>query len=241
MKGLIVAYGERDSRGKDRLSEPRGLLKFGGKEVIRHTLDRFEEIGCVDETSLIIHPKNREQYEKSLGNDKRVRIAEYSGPSDPVFVYINAFKKIGPDSDILAVADDNLFDFSLSGLVECFNYAGTNVLAVRNIEFMPGCSGSDFGRCTFSDEGKVIEASYSFGPPKDIDSKWATLDIYLMHKKTISSLLEDVRNPSAYPQQMIDKYATDFHAWIKNDGFWADVGKPGMRREAERYFSAKHP
>ena len=31
----------------------------------------------------------------------------------------------------------------------------------------------------------------------------------------------------------------DFYVWEQNDGFWSDIGKPSLRKRAEKYYSKK--
>jgi hypothetical protein len=238
MKALIVAYGQVNSIGEDR-HQP-GLLRFGGKEVIGHTLDNIGSL--VDETLILSNREDAERYRRCVhGMDYKVKVEAYDGPSDPTYVYSAGLSMKGDTDDVVAIADDNLFLFSLDGLIHTFQEVDSSVMAVRHISDIDGSVSSpdaNYGRCLFDKStGKVIHTSYSFGPPQQIRSDFVALDIYLVHHRFVGELKSMMKDPRVRPDDIIRKSTQSFYAWVAGEGPWWDVGKPHLRRQAEEYFS----
>lgn len=118
MKAFINCVGKHDSLGQDRISEIRGLVEFGGKPTIVHTLDNLANLNVEEPILVYTNKEHYQTYKKSL-KDYPVNIQPYNGLKNPLIVYYNAMKQFAGEHIIL-IADDNLFDFSLEGLVETF-------------------------------------------------------------------------------------------------------------------------
>jgi len=234
MKGLVNAIGENDSLGGDRTGEIRGLVRFRGKPVVSYILERMKEVG-VGEVLVLANKEHEDEYKKALAEEKYVTVQGCCVMS-PLVAYMLGFKQLMGD-DVLAVADDNLFDFSLAEMVRKFQEVDDNVLAVRDLEFVASAEEAErlnFGRVVIGDNGKITSASFSFAPQTRLRDGKIALDIYLINRRRIPQF-----------QRMIAKgdldYAAknwwkDFYGMVINKGFWADIGKPELRRKAEEYF-----
>lgn len=233
MKALINAYGKTDSLNQDRLHEVRGLVRFRGKPVIQHTLDKLSEIGVKAPILMYINPEHREAYQRFFHKKAySVNLKEYSGNSNPLAAYFSGLQELG-DDNVLLLADDNIFDFSLKGLLDRFAEVDDNVLAVQDLEnVVSGNPNLNFGRCQVNEKGRITKASYSFDSSTRIDAPKVIFDIYLIHKKRIPFFLA-LRNNLA---EAAISWWKDFYVW-EPVGFWADIGKPELRRRAEEHFS----
>ncbi|MCD4666701.1 hypothetical protein K8R47_02725 [archaeon] len=238
MKGLIVAYGENDSRGRDRLSEIRGLMKFGGKEVVVRTLEKMKEIG-IEDTLIVTNESSNESYQRLFVNSPfSPRIENYPGSNpDMTYVYTWGLSILGFQEPILAIADDHLFDFSLESLVKRFGELDKSILAVRRLENIGNGVDLNFGKCVVDENGKILEGSYSFfRSEKEIDSDLICMDLWLVHQEMISDLLNLI-GKKAQPEEIISYYLRNIYSFEINEGFWADIGKPELRKQAEIYFN----
>jgi len=238
MKGLINAIGKNDSLGRDRTGEIRGLVKFAGKPVVSYILKRMKEAGA-GEVLVLANEEHVQEYKRVLAREKHVTVQGCSVMTTFV-AYMHGFKQLKGD-DVLAVADDNLFDFSLTEMVRKFQEVDDNVLAVRDLEFVASAEEAErlnFGRVVINASGKVTSASFSFAPPTRLKDGKIALDIYLIHGGRIPQFQKIIA------QGDLD-YATknwwkDFYAAVINKGFWADIGKPELRKRAEQYFDLIH-
>jgi NDP-sugar pyrophosphorylase family protein len=245
MRAFINAVGNKDSLGSDRASEIRGLVGFGGKSVTSHNLDKLEPLGINGPVLVYVNPSHKSAYDDFARNNSGlpVRIVPYSGPSDSLLVYCAALAEHADGDDILLMADDNLFDFSLEPMVEKFRSVNDNVIAVRDIGQI--CSEDEepamnFGKCSFDERGKVTGASYSFAPQTFMDSHRVLLDLHIVHRERIPYFLDlGSRGESGLPQA-VHTWWRDFYVWKASKGFWADIGKPSLRRKAEEYFGKVH-
>ncbi|MFH0979066.1 MAG: hypothetical protein V1837_07245 [Candidatus Woesearchaeota archaeon] len=248
MKGLIVAVGEKDSISRDRTSEIRGLSEYASMPVVKHILMSFDKIG-VNETLLLVNPNHKRQYEQALSGYNGVRLEETRIPSsDVTFSYIDGFGRLGTGDHIIASPDDCLFTFSLEGLMSRFNGiadTGMGVMAVRNKVHIQddNFAESNYGWCTVDKAGRFTEVKSSFhdkNKPWPENRAFVTLDLSIIHKDMICSLLKDIQKPNIQGEQLIRKYSTQFYAWVINEGAWFDIGKPSSRKKAEEYFSSLH-
>src|SRR3989344_903614 len=162
MKGLIIAYGEKDSLGNDRIAEPRALQIFGGQPVIMYTLKRLREVD-VDTVTVMVNPSQHDMFQKALGNVPcNVAVVDYHGEPDMFHAYFSGIELLGCNEPIIALADDNLIDFSLESIVHRSRQTGSNVVAVRNLRMIgeqEDVAQTNFGICTVDAAGKIIMAT----------------------------------------------------------------------------------
>jgi len=231
MKTLINACGTKDSLNQDRANEIRGLIKFGGKPVVTHTLDKLVEIDN-NQTIILTNPEHKSAYETTLENTQySVEVCDYHGPSNPMLVYLEGLKRLEGDH-VLLIADDNLFDFSLQGLIKKFYEVDDNTLVARNTSIVENNNTLNFGKCQIDSKGKITSASYSFAPSTFLEEGLTICDIYLVHEKRIQGFLDFSSLEDAEKEWFKDFYASE-----TNNGFWADIGKESLRNQAEKYFN----
>lgn len=234
MRGLINVVGENDSFGRNRTGEIRGLVKFAGKPVILHTIDKMRETE-VGKVLVLVNQKHVQEYGKALAGEKDITVQGCDVMS-PFFAYMHGLKQLKGD-DVLAVADDNLFDFSLTKLIKGFRRVDSNVLAVRDLEFVASADEVEklnFGRVIIDDKGKVTSASFSFASQTRLKDGKIALDIYLIHRRRIPQFERMIAKGDL--DYVAKNWWKDFYAIVINEGFWADIGKPELRRKAEEYF-----
>ncbi len=240
MRVFVNAYGKIDSLGKDRLKEARGLIRFGNKPVIQHILDGLAEIKMQEPVLLYVNPEHKKLYEEFSGQNPKygLEIKEYEGNSNPLVVYFKGLRELS-DDNVLLLADDNLYDFSLQGLVQRFEEVNDNVIAVRDLSRISIEDNVDlnFGMCEYDERGKVTNASYSFLPETKLNAQKIVLDISIVHKKRIPFFVQLYEMGEKGVIEGSKMWWRDFYVWESKNGFWADIGKAQLRREAETYFS----
>jgi len=239
MKGFINTVGYKDTLGQDRTKEIRGLVEIAGKTVVERTLEKFEEVG-ISQTLILTNPEHLEAYENFFANNRfNPKIWGYSKNPHPFFAYLSGVAMIGRYENILAVADDNIFDFSLSDIVEEFKETKQDYFAVgdfpkflkkQNFELY------NFGTCKIDKTGKAISVRNSFDNTNQYKHQKIIYDIYMTSKKTISKLITCFEKHGA--EKAGKEWYKTFFTW-EPKGFWADIGKPEMREYAEKYFSKK--
>jgi NDP-sugar pyrophosphorylase family protein len=240
MKAFINAYGTVDSLGNDRSTEPRGLIRIGGKPVIQHTLDRLAELDLQEPVLLCVNANHREIYEKALRRQTRPRVemrVYKAENANQLLVYLARLRELGSDH-VLALADDNIFDFSLQGLVDRFYEVDDNVVAVRDISALgiPGEEDLNFGRCEHDESGRITNASYSFCQETRLAAGKVLLDIHVIHRRWIPHYEALWKRGEEGLLEGMQTWWNGFYVWEPANGFWADVGKSTLRERAEMYF-----
>ena len=125
MKALILAagYGTRLYPLTKNLAKP--LIKIGDKTILEHIVKKIEEVEEVNEISIISNNHFYNQFLSWKGNNyscKKITIIndgtknkdERLGAIGTIDYYI---KKTKINEDLLIIAGDNLFGFSLKDLI----------------------------------------------------------------------------------------------------------------------------
>jgi len=238
MNGLIIACGRKDSLGNDRLMNPRGLMCFGKREVVAHIVGKMADVG-VSSVRIIVEQGLRESYETVFKKQRPacpVYIEEFSG-LDSVSAYIYGALRFSRGRPLIAIADDNLFTFSLAPLVESALRRDKSVLAVRDRSTIDGNPEKlNLGEVVIDQYGRIKRFRDSFTNAKKLHSRLIALDIWVFHPSTISLMtsLIKMNTPSAI---LIETFLNNLLCHEINEGFWADVGKKPLRRSADLYFS----
>ena len=214
-------------------------MRFGGKEVVLHIIDRMEEAGVTD-IAILAEKNHAEEYRKAVGEyDSGVlaNVEETSGLG-PVSSFIYGVEEFYEGDSVIAISDDNLFTFSLAPLAEASREQESSVLAVRDRSLVCANTGRhNFGRVVAGADGKIKSFSHSFFKPFGATrARLISLDIWLFHPDTVSSTIDVLKagGLSLAMRTLLD----DLVCIEMNDGFWADVGKTGLRETATAFFAA---
>lgn len=243
MKAFINAYGLEDSLKQDRSREIRGLVPFAGRPLLHHTLDRFAEIGIEDPVLLYANRDHVDAYARACQDAPMdVDVRPYTGTPHPFVVYFEGLRVLDGD-DVLMVADDNIFDFSLQGMVDRFYQVDSHVLAARPMRQITSGSNEEFnfGLCVRSPNGKVTAASCSFAPETKLEAPRVILDLYLMREGHVQQFYDQIQRGQDGIMELAQTWWHDFYVWEPKSGFWADIGKPALRAMAEEYFTNPAP
>ena len=138
MKALLLAagYGTRLRPLTDRM--PKELLPVGGRPIVDWILDRVSEVEAVEETHLVTNAAKAPHFARWA--EERGVVVHDDGTTtnetrlgaigDLAFV----LERIGVDDDLLVVAGDNLFEFSLADYVRWWQGRGrASAIAVRDV------------------------------------------------------------------------------------------------------------
>jgi glucose-1-phosphate thymidylyltransferase len=113
LKALILAAGYATRLRPLTDSIPKQLLPVGGRPMVDWILDRLGETSA-DEVHLVTNARFAERFER-WAEDKAVRIHNDGTTSNEDRLgAIGDIRFVGLDDDLLVVAGDNLFDYSLA-------------------------------------------------------------------------------------------------------------------------------
>jgi glucose-1-phosphate thymidylyltransferase len=241
MKALVLAagYATRLRPLTDETAKP--LLELAGRPMIDYLCDRIDEASAVSELHVVSNARFAADFERwadtrrgrlrPLVHDDGSRCNEerLGAIADIRFVIERAGLE---DDDLLVVAGDNLFDFSLATMVEFWrSKAGASCVAVQRCLDVERIS--SYGVVGLSPEGRVTEFVEK---PKQPASDLIATAAYV-YAREHAALIETYLAEGNSPDQ-----PGNFLAWLSLRepvfGFvfeetWIDIGSSDQLREAD--------
>ena len=191
MKSLILAAGYATRLYPLTLNMPKPLLKVAGKPIINYIIQKIEEIKEIDAIYIITNNKFYShflEWSESLKSKLPIKIINdgtlnnedrLGAVGDIAF----AVKKEDITDDLFVIAGDNLFNFSLFGMIDLFKKMKTSVVAGRKTskEEIKG----KFGNIILDDGNKIAGFEEK---PINPQSEIASTAIYLFSKDALKEL-----------------------------------------------------
>lgn len=132
MKALILAAGYATRLRPLTDTIPKQLLPVGGRPMVDWILDRIEETSA-DEIHLVTNARFAADFERwAVGKDVRVHNDGTTSNEDRLGA-IGDIAFVGLDDDLLAIAGDNLFDYSLADYESYWRAKGGSAVAVHDV------------------------------------------------------------------------------------------------------------
>jgi glucose-1-phosphate thymidylyltransferase len=132
VKALILAAGYATRLRPLTDTIPKQLLPVGGRPMVDWILDRIAETNA-DEVHLVTNARFTPDFER-WARDKDVRVHNDGTTSnDDRLGAIGDIQFVGLDDDLLVVAGDNLFDFSLADYETYWRAKGGSCVAVHDV------------------------------------------------------------------------------------------------------------
>jgi glucose-1-phosphate thymidylyltransferase len=222
MKALILAAGYATRLRPLTDTVPKQLLPVGGRPMVDWILDKVRETSA-DEAHLVTNARFAADFEKwAVGKDVRVHDDGTTSNEDRLGA-IGDIAFVGLDDDVLAIAGDNLFDFSLREYEEFWRaHPGASCVAVH-----------DVGERELARKYGIVEVDADdrvtafVEKPEDPPSTLAATATYLYareHARMIDSYLAD-GNPPDQPGNFIGwLHAREPVYAYRFEGAWWDIG-----------------
>jgi glucose-1-phosphate thymidylyltransferase len=132
VKALILAAGYATRLRPLTDTIPKQLLPVGGRPMVDWILDRIAETDA-DEVHLVTNARFAADFERwAQGKDVRVHDDGTTSNEDRLGA-IGDIAFVGLDDDLLAIAGDNLFDFSLADYESYWRAKGGSCVAVHDV------------------------------------------------------------------------------------------------------------
>ena len=141
MKALILCAGYATRLYPLTVDTPKPLLKVGKKPMIEHIIAKIDEIENIDEILVVTNNafyNNFMNWNLGFEHKKPIKIINDGTTSNETrlgavgdidFVV----KNLGIDDDLIVIAGDNLFEFSLAKMFDFFNDKKSTVVGVYDI------------------------------------------------------------------------------------------------------------
>jgi glucose-1-phosphate thymidylyltransferase len=242
MKGLILAagYATRLRPLTDTTAKP--LLPVGGRPMVDWLLDKFREVEAVDEVHLVTNARYAPDFRRwAEGKDVVVHDDGTHSNDDRLGAIGDiqyTVERAGIDDDLLVVAGDNLFDYSLEELAEFWRGKGlASVVAVLDVGD-PELA-KRYGVISIDDDRRILSFVEK---PEHPESTLAATAAYLYHREHVKLVERYLAegNPPDQPGNLV--------AWLHTrapvyafpiEGGWFDVGDPEQLLAADNRLRAR--
>lgn len=245
MKCLLLVAGYATRLYPLTIDKPKSLLPVGGKTILEHLIDKIEQVPQISETILVSNARFADQfaaYIKEIGQDDRISTINdgtYNNETrlGAIGDMALAIKEKVIDEDLMVLAGDNLFDFSLADFAAFQTSVQADCITVHKEERMEALRKT--GVADIDSKGKVLSFEEK---PKNPKSDYAVPPFYIYKKDTlplIQTYISEGNNPDAPGQfvgWLVDKkpvYAYRF------SGKRHDIGSLESYQEAQNLFSGQ--
>ena len=230
MKALILAAGYATRLRPLTESMPKQLLPIGGRPMVDWILDQIRETE-VDEIHLVTNHRFAADFARWAPEHVTVH-DDGTTSNDDRLGAIGDVRFVGIDDDLLAIAGDNLFDYSLRDFVEFWRVKeGASCVAVYDVRDRE--LAKQYGVVELDADGRItgfVEKPES--PPTTLCAT-ATYIFARTHVRLVETYL-DAGNPPDQPG--------NFVAWLQArepvyayrfEGDWWDIGDHAQLLEAD--------
>jgi len=231
VKALILAAGYATRLRPLTDTVPKQLLPVGGRPMVDSILDKIRETST-DEVHLVTNARFASDFER-WGQGKDVQVHDDGTTSnDDRLGAIGDISFVGLDDDVLAIAGDNLFDFSLREYEDFWRARlGASCVAVHDVGDRE--LAKKYGVVDTDEDGRIVAFVEK---PDDPPSTLAATATYLFareHVRLLDTYLAD-GNPPDQPGNFI--------AWLHGrepvyayrfEGGWWDIGDRAQLLEAD--------
>lgn len=241
IKVLLLAAGYATRLYPLTENTPKPLLRVGEKTILNHILATLEEIKTVKDVYVVTNDKFYSTFlnwSKTLKSPFNIKILNDGTKSNEDRLgavgdihFVVQQEKI--KDDLLVIAGDNLFGFSLANFVDFFRNKNTSVVAFHDLKDKDKVKGK-YG-VGIVRGSRVIDFAEKPTEPK---SSLASTACYLFKKKDLSHLHNLLKAGKAdAPGNLIIHLAqvSEVHGFVF-DEHWFDVGSFESLEEAKKMY-----
>ncbi len=225
---------------------PKPLLSIAGKPVIEWTIERLNKISDISRFFIVTNDRFYNNYERWLADyksSKEITIIndKTTSPDDRLgairdIQFVLEKEKI--KDDLLIIAGDNLFDFSLNAFVDFYKEHGSSV-ALINLKHLDKDLLSQYGIATLDKDNRIVGFEEKPPVPKNT---LAGVCLYLFSGKELglfNNYLKTGYNSDApgFYIQWLYKQIKLYGCEMK--GKWFDIGDIDSYNNANDYFARK--
>ncbi len=241
MQALILAAGFGTRLYPLTRDVPKALIEINGKPMIEYTIEKLKEGGA---EKIFILSNNRfytdilewlNEYKKDGGVKLKVlnNGVNYEYEKKGVVSDFKFSLKFLEDKDVLLIASDNLFDFSLKQLVDLSVKKRGSCVVLReteDLELLKRCNHiflDEYGRIVFYEEKPEVPKSNIFSGA-----------CYYLKKEDVERVKHhNFKNGDNFGEIISYLYKKSKVYGKVFKGFWADVGSKEELKRVREYFN----
>lgn len=236
MKAIVLAAGYATRLRPLTDTWAKELLPIGDRPIIDWIIDAIAAVEIVDEVHVVTNSHKVDAFAQWA--EGRNVIVHDDGTSsnedrlgaigDMLFVIEHAQL----DDDLLVIAGDNLFEFSLADFVAFWRGKGTaSAVAVRDVGSLE--LASQYGIVALADDGRVVDFEEKPADPPSTLAATATYVLHREHARLIGPYLED-EHGADQPGRFVGwlQRHEPVYGWTF-DATWYDIGNHEQLLEAD--------
>jgi len=242
VKALILAAGYATRLRPLTDTWAKELLPVGGRPIIDWILDKIAEVEEIDEVHVVTNARKAPAFAAWAAGGRGVVVHDDGTHSnddrlgaigDLQFV----LERTGMDDDLLVIAGDNLFEFSLPEFVAYWRGKGrASAVAVRDVDSLE--IASRMGVVTLADDGLVLDFVEK---PADPASTLCATAAYIYHRTHLPlvGVYLAGEHSSDQPGRLVGwlRRHEPVYGWVFTES-WHDIGSPEQLLEADNRLRA---
>ncbi|HYZ77800.1 MAG TPA: nucleotidyltransferase family protein [Gaiellaceae bacterium] len=232
MRALILAAGYATRLYPLTRDRPKPLLDVGGRALVDWILDRIAEVSEIEEVHLVTNAKFAPAFRAWAPPHVVVHDDGTRDEEDRLGAIGDlAFVGLGGD-DLLVVAGDNLFDFSLRELVAFWRAKGrASAVALYDVGDVE--LARKYGIVELDEQARIVSF---LEKPDDPPSTLAATATYLFHREHLALVpryLEEGNSPDQPGRFVAWLQAREPVYGYRLEGEWLDIGDHDQLRHAD--------
>jgi glucose-1-phosphate thymidylyltransferase len=237
MKALILAAGYATRLRPLTDSIPKQLLPVGGRPMVDWILDRIEETSA-DEVHLVTNARFAADFGRWAEDKDVVVHNDGTTSNEDRLGAIGDIRFVGLDDDLLVIAGDNLFDYSLADYEAYWREREGSCIAVLDVGDRE--LAKKYGIVDVDEDDRVIGFVEKPADPPTTLCATATYLYTREHARLIATYLAEGNPPDqpgnyiAWLHRLAPVYAYRF------EGEWYDIGDRDQLLEADNRMRRRH-
>lgn len=249
MKVIILAAGYATRLYPLTLSNPKPLLKVGGRSIIGYLIEEFETIANISEVIVITNEKFHKNFIEWAESFKpsalpfSLRILNDGSTDDSnklgaIGDISFAIEKLALDDDLMIVAGDNILDSGFSGFGEMCNKLSNPILGVYDVKNTEDAK--KFSTVFLDDEGVITSFEEK---PENPKSTLIGIALYFYPRKVLPLIRQYIKEgnnpdqPGRFVQWLYKRLPV--YTWVVK-GKWFDIGSKETLEVADKYLRTSH-
>jgi glucose-1-phosphate thymidylyltransferase len=235
MKALLLAggYATRLRSLTERTAKP--LLPVGGRPIVDWILDRIRSVSEIDEVHLVTNAVYAADFRRwAAGSGVAVHDDGTTSNEDRLGAIGDiqfAVERGGLHHDLLVIAADNLFDFSLAEYVSFWRRKGGSAIAVHRLAD-PSLA-SLYGVVELDEDDRVVGLEEKPSRPKSNLASTATYLFSREHVALLERYLDEGGAPDPPGRFLVWLHEREPVFGFRFDEDWIDIGDPAQLLEAD--------
>jgi len=237
VKALVLAGGYATRLRPLTDNRAKELLPVGGRPIVDWILDAIAEVDEVDQVHVVTNAWKAPMFaEWSRGHDDVVVHDDGTTSNETRLGAIGDMQFVVDaahiDDDLLVIAGDNLFEFSLADLVAFWNERGrASAVAVRDVGSLE--LATQYGIVDLDADGRILSFVEKPADPPSTLAATATYVFAREHVKLIRPYL-DGEHGSDQPGRFVGwlQRHEAVYGWVFEES-WYDIGNVEQLREAD--------